>query len=165
MTHICVNEPTIIGSDNGLLPGCCQAIIWTNAEILLIGPLGTNFSEILIEIYTFSFKKMHMKMLSGKWWPSCHGLNVSKKSGTYLFLTSISYCQYHGGWCTDDTRSHGIHIVYPKLPIIHMMPLCVNILAYQLVRLPVRALQPTVSPQPFCVKLDVTPNQPINPDQ
>ena len=29
----------------------CQAIIWTNDGILLIGPLGTNFSEILIEIY------------------------------------------------------------------------------------------------------------------
>ena len=43
---------TIIGSDNGLSPGRRQAIIWTNAGtcILLIGPLGTNFSEILIEI-------------------------------------------------------------------------------------------------------------------
>ena len=35
-----------IGSDNGLSPGRCQVIIWTNAEILLIGPLGTNFNEI-----------------------------------------------------------------------------------------------------------------------
>ena len=33
-----------------------QAIIWANAGMLLIGPLGTNFSEILIGIYTFSFK-------------------------------------------------------------------------------------------------------------
>ena len=37
---------TIIGSDNGLLPGQCQAIIWTNAVILLIWPIGTDFSEI-----------------------------------------------------------------------------------------------------------------------
>ena len=74
--HICVGNLTIIGSDNGLLPGRRQAIIWTNAGILLIGPLGTNFSEILIEILTFSFKKTHLKMLSGKWWPSCLGLNV-----------------------------------------------------------------------------------------
>ena len=36
-----------------------QAIIWTNAGILLIGPLGTNFSEILIKILTFSFKKLN----------------------------------------------------------------------------------------------------------
>ena len=46
VTHICVGNLTIIGSDNGLLPGWRQAIIWTNAGILLIGPLGTNFSEI-----------------------------------------------------------------------------------------------------------------------
>ena len=48
VTHICVGKLTIIGSDNGLTPGRRQAIIWTNAGILLIGPLGTNFSEILI---------------------------------------------------------------------------------------------------------------------
>ena len=73
--HICLIKLTSIGSDNALLPGRCQAIIWTNAGILLIGPLGTNFSEILIEIYTFSLKKMHLKMSSGKWRPSCLSLN------------------------------------------------------------------------------------------
>ena len=51
-----------IGSDNGLSPGRHQAIIWTNARILLIGHLGTNFSEMLIEIPTFSFKKMSLKI-------------------------------------------------------------------------------------------------------
>ena len=76
MTHICVRKITIIGSDNGLSPGRRQAIIWTNVGILLIGPLGTNFSEILIEIYIFSFKKMNLKMLSGKWRPFCLCLNV-----------------------------------------------------------------------------------------
>ena len=69
VTHICVSELTIIGSDNGLSPGRRQAIIWNNAGLLLIAPLGTNFSEILIEINTFSFKKMHLKMSSGKWRP------------------------------------------------------------------------------------------------
>ena len=53
VTHICVSKLTIIGSDNGLSPGQRQAIVWTNAGILLIGPLGTNFSEILIQIDTF----------------------------------------------------------------------------------------------------------------
>ena len=66
VTHIYLGILTIIGSDNGLFPGWGQAIIWTNAGLLLIGPLGTNFSEISIEIYTFSFKKMHLKMLSAK---------------------------------------------------------------------------------------------------
>ena len=53
--HICVIRLTITGSDNGLSPGRRQAIIWTNAGILLIGSLGTNFGENLIEILTFSF--------------------------------------------------------------------------------------------------------------
>ena len=75
VTHICVSKLTIIGSDNGLSPGRRQAIIWTNAGILLIGPLGTNFSEILIGTQTFPFKKMHLKMSSAKWRPYCLGLN------------------------------------------------------------------------------------------
>ena len=44
--------------------------------MLLIESLGTNFSEILIEIHIFSFKKMQLKMLSGKWRPFCLSLNV-----------------------------------------------------------------------------------------
>ena len=38
VTHICVGKLTIIASDNGLLSGRRQAIIWTSAGILLIGP-------------------------------------------------------------------------------------------------------------------------------
>ena len=62
VTHICVSKLTIIGSDNGLSPGRRQAITLTNAGILLIRTLGTNFSEILGEIHSFSFSKMHLKM-------------------------------------------------------------------------------------------------------
>ena len=69
VTHICVSKLTIIGSDNGLLPDQRQVMIWTNAGILLNGPLGTNFSETLIEIYAVSFRKMHLKLSSGKWQP------------------------------------------------------------------------------------------------
>ena len=76
MTHICVGNLTSIVSDNGLSPGRHQAIIWTNAGILLIGLLGTNFSQILIWIQTFSFKKMHSKMSSRIERPFCLGLNV-----------------------------------------------------------------------------------------
>ena len=64
------------GSDNGLLPIWHQAIIWTNAGILLIAPLGRKFSEILIAVEAFSFKKIYLKMSSGKWHPFCLGLNV-----------------------------------------------------------------------------------------
>ena len=61
VTHVCVDNLTINGSGNGLSPGRHPTIIWTNVGILLIGPLGTNFSGILIEIRTFSFKKMYLK--------------------------------------------------------------------------------------------------------
>ena len=53
MTHICVSKINIIGSDNGLSPGRRQAIIWTNAGILLIGPCGNKFLEILIQENAF----------------------------------------------------------------------------------------------------------------
>ena len=86
VTHICISKLTIIGSDNGLSPGRRQAIIWTIAGILLIWPYGTNFSEILIGIQTFSFKKMHLKMSSGKWRPFCPGLNVLNKAWRRVFL-------------------------------------------------------------------------------
>ena len=76
VTHICVCKLTIIGSDNGLSPDRRQATIWTNAWLLLIGPLGTNFSEIVIEILAFSFKKMHLKVSSAKRRPFCPSLNV-----------------------------------------------------------------------------------------
>ena len=74
VTHKWVSKLTILGSDNGLAP-----IIWTNAGILLIGSLGTNFSEILIEIniqFSFSFKKLLLKTSSAKWRLFCLGLNA-----------------------------------------------------------------------------------------
>ena len=73
---MCVGNLIIIGLDNGLSPDRRQAIIWTNDGILLIGPLGTNFSEISIEILTFSFKKLRLKVSSAKRRPFCLGLNV-----------------------------------------------------------------------------------------
>ena len=76
VTHICVSKQTIIGSDNGVLSSRRQIIIWTNVEILLIRTLGTNFSKIFSEIHKFSFRKIHFKMSSGKWRPSCLGLSV-----------------------------------------------------------------------------------------
>ena len=101
VTHICVSKLTIIGSDNGLSPGRRQAIIWTNAEILLIGPLGTNFSEILIGIQKFPFKKMHLKMSSAKWRPFSLGLNVlTSVAATVHFCIQCSFINlYNYGIC------------------------------------------------------------------
>ena len=82
VTHICVSKLAIIGSDNGLSPGRRQAIIWTNAGILLIRPLETNFIEILIRNQTFSFKKMYLKMSSAKWRLFYLGFNVLTQACT-----------------------------------------------------------------------------------
>ena len=102
VTHICVSKLTIIGSYNGLSPGRRQAIIWTNAGILLIRPLGTNFNEMLIEILTFSFMKMRLKVSSAKWRPFCLGHNVLTHSSRWpmevmswqllLHVVCIYYC-------------------------------------------------------------------------
>ena len=89
VTHVCVSKLTIIGSDNGLSPGRRQAIIWTNAGILLTGPLGTNFSEILIEFYTFlaATKQLY------EWFsPS---VSPSVCLSVCLSVTPFSLCSHH----------------------------------------------------------------------
>ena len=98
VTHICVSKLTIIGSDNGLSPGRHQAIIWTNAGILLIRTLGTNFSEILLicEILAFSFKKMHLKLSSAKWRPFCHSFNVLSHRLSLVYYNMIYH--EHFNW-------------------------------------------------------------------
>ena len=105
VTHLCVGKLNSIGSDNGSLPGRRQAIIWTNAGILSIGPSGTNFNEIFIEIYTFSFKKMHLKMSSGKWWPFCLGLNVLR-----VDILNISW-EIPLRWMPQDDRSTLVQVI------------------------------------------------------
>ena len=107
VTHLCVDYLTIIGSDNGLSPGRRQAIIWINAGILLIGPLGINFREMLIEIKTFPFKKMRLKVSSAKRWPFCFGINVlicyinlvSNDRSSNVHCTQC-FVQYNATWRT-----------------------------------------------------------------
>ena len=106
VTHICVGNLTIIGSDNGLSPGRRQAIIWTKAGISFIGPLGTNFSEILIEILTFSFKKMYLQVSSVKWRPFCLGLYVLKQNSRMSArLHAVLLINVHG-YMVDPIRWH-----------------------------------------------------------
>ena len=64
VTHIHVGNLAIFDTHNGLSPGRRQAIIRTIAGILLIGTLGTNVSDALIEIHIFSFKKLDLKIPS-----------------------------------------------------------------------------------------------------
>ena len=104
VTHICIGTNTNIGSDNGLSPGRRQAIIWTNARLLLIEPLGTNFSEILIKIHTFSFKKMHLKM-SGN---GGHFVSVSMCYMLWTMEVRLSGCFLTSPRHLIDTIDHDI---------------------------------------------------------
>ena len=52
VTHICISKVTIIRSDNDLLPGRRQAIIWTNAGLLLIRPLGITSMKLNWNLYS-----------------------------------------------------------------------------------------------------------------
>ena len=61
-----------------------------------IGILETNFSEILIEIHSFSFKKMYLKTLSVKWRPFYIGLNVlTEHWGLIISLTPRNEFQWY----------------------------------------------------------------------
>ena len=86
-THICVGKLTIIGSENGLSPSWCQAIIWTSDGLLSIGPLRKYFNEVLIKTQQFSMKKMHLKMSSEKQRLCCLGPNVLRpcKRASWVF--------------------------------------------------------------------------------
>ena len=98
--HICVGKLTIIDSDNGLSTRWRQAIIWINAGILSIRPLGTNFSHIVFKIQTSLFKNMHVKMSSEKCRPSCLILNVLTPS---IALCNGVVWEY---WCGEGRASY-----------------------------------------------------------
>ena len=119
MTHIRVCELPIIGSDNGLLPGRRQTIIWTDVGILLIRTFRTNFSEILRKIHTFSFKKMHLKMSTGKRRPFCLGLNVLNHT-----FAALQY-RITWTWMKAVTPGQGINWSTPKDIILnHIQQMC-----------------------------------------
>ena len=73
------------GSPLDQMMACClissKPFIWTNVGILSIGPLETNFSEILIKIQIISFKERYLKLSTAKWWPFWLSLNVLKLGG------------------------------------------------------------------------------------
>ena len=93
VTHIPVDKLAIIGSDNGLLPGQHQAIIWSNVGILLIGPLGTNFSEFNfnndsnILIQENAFESAICKIMVILSWPQCVKWNCSCLSWEWISTT------------------------------------------------------------------------------
>ena len=106
-----------IGSGNGLVPPGNKPLpepiltqfSVTNAKLLSIGPLGTNFSEILIKLRNFSFTKMHVKISSAKWQPFC-------PRGDELIIPLWQLSQIGGCWWA------GTYLVprYLQLPWWHV---------------------------------------------
>ena len=96
-------------SDDGLSPIWRHAIIWTKARLLLIGSLGANFSEILIEIQNFPFTKMHLKISSVKWRPFCPGERwVNGKAPNHVMMTwPTDMYSPHFNAESDPGSSHG----------------------------------------------------------
>ena len=117
-THISVSKLTIISLDNGLSLGQRQAIIWTNAGILLFGPLGTTFSQILIKIQTFSLTKICLKMLSAKCCPFRLSLNVITHQGQVTHRCVSKVGQYWLRWWLVACRCQAIVSAYAGLLLL-----------------------------------------------
>ena len=107
MTHISVGNLTILGSDNGLSPGRHQAIIWTSAGILLIGPLGTN----LCDIFLSKLKHFHGRKYGWK----CHLRNLN-----HFVSASMCYDKYQ--WHVMKTcpvNEKFPLLIFPRVEVIH----------------------------------------------
>ena len=121
-THICVGNITSISSENSLSPDRRQAIIWPNAGILLIKPLGTSFNEMLIEILTFSFMKMRLKVSSAKWRPFCLGLNVLKEVDLQTIPVNIVKWTPHKSSTRFDpltpVMGFSVNVKYALIPVV-----------------------------------------------
>ena len=70
-----------------------QVFICTGDELLVVGALGTNFSEIQdkiqSQIQSFSLKKMNLITLSAKCQPFCSGIRVMIGSGWPWLVLSL----------------------------------------------------------------------------
>ena len=94
VAQICVNiyasmNLVSISSGNGMSPVPHQAITWTNAGLLSIGLLGSNFSEIHIRILSFSFRNMHLNCRLPKWRTFCpEGDELTQPAGPWFNIKS-----------------------------------------------------------------------------
>ena len=83
-----------IASDNDLPPDQRQAIIWTNARILLIGPLGTNSVEFKSKHKIFHSWSCFWKCLLPKWRPSHLCLNVLSIPADVIIVRVLDLINY-----------------------------------------------------------------------
>ena len=82
-----------IGSDNGLSPVWCQAIIRSNAGLLSREPSGIYFSKLESEIWIFLYMTMNLKMLSanaGQTISASMWQQSNKTEGTVYVTSAVS---------------------------------------------------------------------------
>ena len=60
MMRICISELVIIGSDNGLWSAMCQAITWTNAEILFFWPEALTSGKFALKLIFMQENELKM---------------------------------------------------------------------------------------------------------
>ena len=115
--HICVSKLSIIGSDNSLSSGRCQANTWTNDGILLIWPVGTNFGDqnLFVFVHEYAFEYVIWKMAS-----ICFSINVFKRPLEIMY-TDWRIVTLGGGYWTKDFPSAipQFIVVFKTLPVVH----------------------------------------------
>ena len=92
MTHICVGNLTIIGSDNGLSPGRRQAIIWTNAGLLSIGTFWKFNQNSYIFIHENAFESVVWKMSTILSRPQCVNAQPQENCRCFFCLAFLTPC-------------------------------------------------------------------------
>ena len=99
-----VNHITV-GTDNGLSPMLCLAMLCTNDDLLSTGTLQIKLRWHLNMLHClFSFKKMHLNMPSEKRWPF----------GSKLFTISLPGISTHCGQSTHMCLSKPCHYYTPR---------------------------------------------------
>ena len=74
--HICVSKLRHHWLRQWLLACLAPNHYFDQCWLVVISPSRTYLNEILLDIQSFIFKKMHLKMLCAKWQPSCPGLKM-----------------------------------------------------------------------------------------
>ena len=128
LTNFCQH----LGSDYHLLPIQCQAITWTNAGLLSIGPSETKFNEILIKMQHSLSRKCNWNLClqNGGTWFSPEWLKKSSWPISFELVlglwNSCKDCSPHnnctsgitrfaiGRWNTNSYFAHNISLKVPN---------------------------------------------------
>ena len=110
--YVSLNE-VIIGSGNGWSHGRCQAITWNSIHILSVRPFGWDL-KILIEIQTFPFYEMHLKMFISKIIVPLNLWSYPLVSSQAVPVASPNRHLIYTGelmWIVDGTRWERVHVL------------------------------------------------------